>query len=161
MPWQRAAAKPDAEPPDAAQLRDAAVRLLAQREHSSYQLEQKLKRKFGAGLDSAVLAEVLRELAADGLQSDERFAEAKIRQRLRTGFGPLRLRGDLRQAGIDPALADGTLGAAAQDWGELAKAVAARKFGDDFAGGDNAARCARFLKSRGYPDQVVRELLLP
>lgn len=159
MPWQRAAAKPDAEPPDAAQLRDAAVRLLAQREHSRYQLEQKLKRKFGVGLDSAVLAEVLRELAADGLQSDERFAEAKCRQRVTAGYGPLKIRVDLQQANVDPAVVSSVLSEATPDWLALAEAAAQRRFSLPLVEPSEQQRCARFLKARGFAEADIRIVL--
>ena len=159
MPWQRAARKENAEPPDTAAMRDAAVRLLAQREHSQGELERKLRKRFGALLDAAMLSEVLDELVAAGLQSDQRFAEAKLRQRLDAGYGPLKLQADFAQAGVARALAGRVLEDADPDWNALAKAASSRKFGQSISEEAAKHRCARFLRSRGFTDQHIRRVL--
>ena len=57
------------------------VRLLARREHSVKELGEKLSRRPGA--DSDTVREVVQELAAKGLVSDERYAEAWARDAVR------------------------------------------------------------------------------
>ena len=67
-------------------LRRAAMDFLARREHSLYELKTKLIRKFPDLSPKLVLA-VLSRLTIEGLQSDERYTESRIRYRLERGFG--------------------------------------------------------------------------
>lgn len=159
MGWQRAASQKSIARPDTATVRDAAIRLLAQREHSRVQLEQKLKRKFGASLDGEVLADVLDAIASDGLQCDRRYTEAKLRQRIGAGHGPLKLRADFAQAGVQAGLAASVIDEVGPDWVALASDAAHRKFGSELSEPTIQARCARFLRSRGFTDSQIRSVL--
>ena len=49
---------------------------------------------------------VLSRLTAEGLQSDERYTESRIRYRLERGFGYHHIRSDLINKGVDPYLVD-------------------------------------------------------
>ena len=88
-------------------LRRIGMDFLARREHSEQELRQKAE---GAHDDDADEVEaVLRQLKDEGLQSDERFTEAYVHHRVNAGIGPLKIRYELRQKGIDESLADAIL----------------------------------------------------
>ena len=138
-------------------VQGAALRLLAPREHSRFELERKL-----ADRDHPVdlIALVLDDLAAAGLQSDERFAETYVRSALGRGQGPLKIRAGLRQRGVDDALASSHLGLADDEWQDLAAEVVRKRFGQA-PPADRAewARQARFLAGRGFTSAVAVRVL--
>lgn len=142
---------------DIRELRLAAINLLARREHSRLELAQKLRRRFGEG---ALLDEVLDALAAEGLQSDTRFAESFLRQRVERGYGPLRVRQEMRERGLDEGVINGAERELAPDWDALAEQVYQRKYAASPVGdARERARRARFLQSRGFHHQSFRHLL--
>lgn len=153
-------AETEPQAPDAAELRDAALRYLAQREHSRQQLAHKLRRKFGSALTAGTADRLLDALAAEGLQSEQRFVEAKCRQRLRSGHGPLKIRADLAAAGIASDLAAAALEGLEEDWHCLAQNVMDARFPNAANDAREKHRCARFLRSRGYPESAIRSVLL-
>lgn len=139
------------------QALDRALRLLAQREHSVQELSAKLRAK---GVDAAMAALVVDDLRGRGLQSDARFAEAFVHSRVGKSQGPVLIREELRQRGIDDALVEQALGAAGEDWLALARMTRAKKFGDDLPGDRQEwGRQARFLARRGYPADLVYRVL--
>lgn len=186
-----------ADPAESTTLRRYAMDLLARREHSRLELEEKLRRHCGKaaraqaqdgrgragqadeeirsegdpaespGHDdpSAVetlIANTLDVLAEDGLQSDRRYAEVLIRSRVNRGQGPLRIRADLRQRGLDGAAIEPLLEDYAEQWSDLAQQVVERRFGTEAAVDRREwARRARFLASRGFPDSLVGRVLGP
>ncbi len=100
------------------------------------------------------------ELADAGLQSDERCAEMLVHSRIERGHGPLRIRADLREAGIAGELAEALLEAEHDAWPERLRALAARRFGASPPEDARAwGRRARFLASRGFPESMVRDVL--
>jgi regulatory protein len=138
-------------------IRLAAMDLLARREHSVQELRAKLKRRFA---DESMIDEQLARLARDNLQSDARFAGSYVRQRVGRGYGPLRLRAELRERGVSDADSDMALEAAAVDWCELASTVLRKKFGDGEPGDmKDKARRIRFIQHRGFASDHYRGLL--
>src|SRR5690606_1196122 len=96
-----------------ARVRETALRLLARREHSTLELRRKLLlREYPESLVDQVIA----ELAAEKLLSDERFAEEFVRSRREKGYGPRRIQAELYQHGIDPTVAESLLREAEEDW---------------------------------------------
>jgi regulatory protein len=138
-------------------IRHQALRLLAGREHSQVELERKL---LARGYAAADLTGVLDALAKTGLLSDVRMAEAYVAGRLRKGFGPLRLRQELRERGLDNDLIDPCLDLSPSDWLEQMARVAAKKFGPGQATErKELARRARFLEYRGFPPELIGRFL--
>ena len=136
-------------------LRARAIRLLARREHSRAELARKLA-EHGTAEE---IDDVLQNLAATGLLSDARYAEAYVRGHA-ARFGAARLRQTLRQKGIAGELIDAQLaGAEAGDELARARGVWARKYGAAPADAREWARQARFLQSRGFSSDVIRKLL--
>ena len=81
---------------------------LARREHSLYELEHKLRRKFLVA-DTSLIREVLTHLEEENLLSDTRFTESYIRYKKERGFGYLKIREDLIAKGIDHKIIEGKL----------------------------------------------------
>jgi regulatory protein len=136
---------------------ERAVRLLAQREHSVRELTEKLR---GKGIDAAMASLVVDDLRGRGMQSDSRFAEAFVHSRIGRAQGPIRIREELRQRGIDDELAEEMLTESGEYWLELAKATREKKFGAAAPGDrDEWSRQARFLARRGFPADLVYRVL--
>ena len=134
------------------------MRLLAAREHSRAELQRKLHAK---GFDAAGIESVLDDLQARRLLSDERFTEQYIAMRVRKGFGPLRIRAELGERGVSAKLVARQLDEADVDWRSQARRLRDARFGDQMPADRKAvARQARFLSQRGFPDSLVRDLLL-
>lgn len=165
-----------------ADVRVAAMNLLARREHSLSELQTKLSRRFAL---PDMVASVLHALQRENLQSDERYAESLLRQRLQRGYGPARVRQDMRERGLDDAAIAAAHAAVEPDWFAVAEEAFARKFGgsavvlpashssaDDEAAVDPALRRAaqqaafkekarrmRFMQYRGFATEHFRHLL--
>ena len=137
-------------------LRHVAMDYLARREHTAAELRQKLKSR---AQDADEIESVLQQLKDEKLQSDERFAESFVNQRYRSGVGPIKIRYELRQKGIDETLIDGFLEPLDGEWDELMRAQRERKFGNAIPG-DYSARMkqARFLQNRGFSPEAVMRL---
>jgi regulatory protein len=129
---------------------------LARREHSQHELRRKLKARADETDD---VEAVLQQLVDENLQSDERFTEAYVHHRVNAGVGPFKIRYELRQKGIDDALADACLEPLADEWDDMMHQQRVRKFGDTIPG-DYAARMkqARFLQNRGFSPEAVMRL---
>ena len=138
-------------------VEQAAINLLASRDHSRVELERKLAtRDFPAELVCACLD----ALAARGYINDERFTEQYLRMRRQRGFGPLRIRKELRERGISSDLISAWLDEKDSHWRDDLRALTERKFGAlDDRSSKELARRARFLEYRGFPAQLIRDYL--
>jgi regulatory protein len=100
---------------------------------------------------------VLDALAACGLQSDARYVEQYVAMRAARGYGPVRIRAELRERGVDGLLIDEWLDERDPAWRERLRAVARKRFGTaapaDFR---DRARRARFLEQRGFGAELIR-----
>ncbi|MET0025923.1 MAG: regulatory protein RecX [Sedimenticola sp.] len=142
---------------DRQELEQAAVRLLASREHT----RAELKRKLGSRADDpALLEQVLNGLETQRLQSDSRFVEQYIDSRKRKGYGPLRIRQELQQKGVGGELIEQWLDERDSEWMDLLGEAARRKYGSSPASDyKEKARRARFLEYRGFPTELIRDFL--
>ncbi|HUA80207.1 MAG TPA: regulatory protein RecX [Dyella sp.] len=133
-----------------------ALGLLARREHSRRELRQKLDRG-GYAKDEA--GEALDRLGEQHYQDDDRFAEALIRNRSAQGYGPMRLRAELKSHGLSDARIRSLLEAADIDWTQSAAAQLRRRYGAK-GSMDPAERVrrAQFLLRRGFPAATVRDV---
>ena len=133
------------------------MNLLARREHSQLELREKLKSRFDA---PGLIEQVVAALADENLQSDQRFAESFVRQRLARGHGPLRLRQEAKQRGLSGSDLDAALASVAPDWFELAERCYRKKFGDEPAGDiQDKARRVRFMSYRGFARDHYQHLV--
>jgi regulatory protein len=137
-------------------VRRRALALLARREHSAFELGQKLRHK---GLSVPSVEGVIEQLIAEGLLSDQRFAESLIYSRRQQGYGPVRIRYELREKGVDEDIVDSCLNQVS-DWGTVIREVRENRFGVAFpVEAKERARQVRFLLNRGFDGEQVRELL--
>lgn len=138
-------------------IKDAALRLLARREHSRKELLNKLTLK-GYGKDSVMA--VLDELARQGWQDDQRYAQSYARSRIQKGYGPVRIDYELRQNGIESVDLDEIVQQVAGSWMDVLERVYSRKFKQDRAIGRHEwAKRSRFLVQRGFPGEMISALL--
>ncbi|MEO0614949.1 MAG: regulatory protein RecX [Pseudomonadota bacterium] len=137
-----------------ARCRKRAMDALARREQTRTELERRLSR---VGFAPETVADTLDALAAEGLQSDARFAEAFISSRYRQGKGPVRIRAELSKRGFDRSAIAGALEQSGYDWFALAVAVRQQRFGDtppeDFKA---RARQLQFLAYRGFDSEQAQ-----
>jgi regulatory protein len=148
-------------------IKDDCLRLLARREHSRKELQQKLTAK---GYPQDPVSAVIEELAAEGWQNDLRYAENYTRSRIRKGYGPLRIAYELQQNGVniackpDGAPASFDIEAIVQEeagnWIALMEQVYHKKFGSgqrlEFK---EWAKRNRFLMQRGFPGPLISALI--
>ncbi|MBL8446605.1 MAG: regulatory protein RecX [Zoogloeaceae bacterium] len=136
-------------------LRDRALRYLAQREHGRQDLKRKLGRHGGPEEVEALVA----ELAARDLVSDRRYAEGLVRTRA-PRQGDRALRQTLVRAGVAVETIEATLEESERP-DELARArqIWTRKFGREPQDRREWARQARFLQYRGFPTEIIRQVL--
>jgi len=139
------------------EIEPVAIKLLAMREHSARELRDKLRSRFA---DHDAIAQVLADLQRRNLLSDERFTEQYVCMRSRKGYGPLRIRAELVERGIDSTLIETALDMTPAEWVEKMREVARQRFGDGQAADrKEQARRARFLNYRGFPESLVRSYL--
>lgn len=130
-----------------------AMRLLATREHSQHELRRKLTQK---GHAAEWVDEVIAQLSAQDLQSDERFVETFINSRRERGQGPTRIQLELQQHQIAPELIANYLDARDAIWHDVAEKVRSKKFGDDLPDDyKERMRQAKFLEYRGFTHQQI------
>ena len=131
--------------------------MLARREHSERELARKLASR---GYDESIIGETIEGLVADGLLSNARFVESFVHSRFQRGQGPLKIRAELRERGIDDAAIDDCLEAYAGQWPELADQVREKKFGASLPGDfRERSRQMRFLQQRGFDAEQIRSVL--
>jgi regulatory protein len=139
-----------------AEIRRAAMDLLARREHGRRELMEKLSRRFD---DLDAVAAALEQLAREGLQSDQRFAEVFVHSRAQRLYGPLRIRQELQQRGIAAELIAAALEESGIDWLERLGRLQQGRFGDvPAADAKERARRLRFLQQRGFSFEQWRQL---
>jgi len=153
--------KPDAAAADADQrtVRTAALALLAGRDFGRAELARRLA---GRGYPSDVVAAVVEGLVAERLLSESRFVEQFVRQHAGRGHGPVRIRAELRERGVEEAEIEAGLEAAGEDWAAVARDTRRRRFGVSPPGDyRERARQARFLQYRGFSADHIRAALGP
>lgn len=107
---------------------EAALAILARREHSTLELTRKLRTKQYA---PAEIADVITRLTGKNLLNDARYAEVRARTRAQgSKWGANRIRQELAQTGVEKSLATTTLNQLSEDhdWLATAHKLLSRKF---------------------------------
>ncbi|MFO1400182.1 MAG: regulatory protein RecX [Steroidobacteraceae bacterium] len=139
-------------------LRGAAATLLARRDYPRGELRERLLEQ---GFDAAAVDELLAGFVEQRVIDDGRYAERYIAFHAARGRGPERLRRELAERGIEPALIRLAL-EAGPDWIALARELRTRRFGAGApASWAEKARQARFLQYRGFSTDHIRSALGP
>ena len=136
-------------------LRAQAVRLLARREYSRSELEQRLIAKGGPRSEISV---VLDELIAQGYLSDARYARAMATQKA-GGYSRRSIAEALKAKGIARTDIERALVEAEADDGEALRALWQRRFGRPPADEREKARQVRFLQARGFALSAILKLV--
>ena len=124
---------------------------LSRREHSSKEIYQKMSRRVES---KDMLNEEINRLISDGLISDERFAESYFQSRRNRGFGPLRIRNELSQRGVNESIFNSIQ--SDTDWSAYAfyaleKKINGKKLDDMKA----ILKLKNFLNYRGFEFQDI------
>ena len=142
-------------PDKAPSVKARAVSLLAQREYSRQELTDKLT---AAQASPEEVEQALAQLEAKGLVDDARVVETLVNRRSGK-LGATRLRQELQAKGVRAELVAETM--AGLKGTELARAQAVwqKKFGQLAATSAERNKQARFLASRGFSGDVVRQVV--
>jgi regulatory protein len=138
---------------------NAALRLLARRDHTKYEITQKLKAR---GFDGDVVPAIVAECERLNYIDDERSARLYIRQRRRRGFGINRIRVELKKKGLSSRCLQRVLDAASDsidehDVAEKALEKKMKAFEREKYPRKRKEKIYRFLQSRGFSESVVSE----
>lgn len=132
-----------------------ALRLLSNREHSRAELERKLARHEEV---PGTLAQALNALEAKDYINPERVAESLVHRRS-AKLGVARLRQELHAKGLAPqTIADALLHARTTEL-ERAQTIWHKKFGNAPNDAHERAKQIRFLASRGFGGDTIRQVI--
>jgi len=137
--------------------KSVAVKLLSRREHSAFEIRDKLQKR---DFEEEEIAQAIRDLEQGGWLSDERYAEAYIRMRQQKGFGPLRIAIELNERGVDERIIDTYLQDVEDSWQQILEQQYLKKYKnrpvEDYS--DKAKRI-RFLQYRGFHLDAIYRLV--
>lgn len=124
-----------------------AVAMLARREHSQAELLKKLLLK-EVPEDEAKAA--IQRLADEGLQSDQRFLESRLRIKLSAAHGPNRAQFELSKHGLDEEAVSQAMEGADEKWQEAAYDLIERKYGRSPLPRELQTKAFNLLIRRGF-----------
>lgn len=132
--------------------------LLARREHTKRELILKLRAR---SCPDEIIYKVVDALAEEGMQSDARFAETFVRNRIDRGAGPLRIRAEMMARGCDDEIIEDTLKHFSEWWKDLAVEVYQKRYGKESEPEDFQEKSKRmhFLQSRGFTSEQIQYAL--
>lgn len=134
-----------------------ALRVLARREHSVFELRQKLQMKTE---EAQVIDALLLFLQNKNYLSDARFAESYIAMRMGRGFGPVRIAIELRERGVAEELIAHKLAERESDWVLQVKQAHEKKFRGVMPSDlQERAKQVHFLQYRGFDFKHINMVL--
>lgn len=136
-------------------LRQRALELLSKREYSAAELAQKLK---GYADEADDIEALIADFKLRGWLSDARYTEQMVHAR-QAKFGAARVAQELREKGVDDTLiAEAVAGLQGSEI-ERAREVWRKKFKAAATTREDWAKQARFLQSRGFKFEVIKQIL--
>ena len=134
-----------------------ALHSLGYRARSAHELRERLLR---AGYAGETVSGVLARLGELGYLDDEDFARSVVRDKVRKRYGPRRIYGELRRAGVDEEVAQEVIEEefAGRSQLEEARAAAQRRYNMEERSDAQARRVHGFLMRRGYSAGVSAEI---
>ncbi len=137
------------------QIEAICLRLLARRDHSRRELLDKLGLR---GFQPSEAKPVIDAMAEQNWQNDARYAESYIRQRIASGYGPVRIRYELQQRGITNADPDAQIEQQG-GWQNLLMGVYGKKYPEESSLTLNEwLKRSRFLQQRGFTTDMIKWL---
>lgn len=136
------------------QIRESALNMLARREQSQSELRQKLLSRFKDNRED--IEDVLFKLIEDNYQSDQRFCESYIRYKQQSGYGKIRILGEIKQKGVKQEIITQSFDESDLDWFESALKVKLSKFGPQVSQDyQTKAKQYRYLQYRGFTSDQI------
>jgi regulatory protein len=137
-------------------VRRTAMDLLARREHGRVELTRKLRQR---GALPEMIDTALDRLTEEGLLSESRYLESFVSYRARSGYGPLRIREELSQRGLQRTDIELALRESGINWQEQLEDTWRRKFSGHLPiDARERAKQGRFLSYRGYSMEMINSL---
>ncbi|MFL1525835.1 MULTISPECIES: recombination regulator RecX [Pseudomonas] len=137
-------------------VRRTAMDLLARREHGRVELTRKLRQR---GALPEMIDTALDRLTEEGLLSESRYLESFVSYRARSGYGPLRIREELSQRGLQRSDIELALRESGINWQEQLDDTWRRKFAGHLPiDARERAKQGRFLSYRGYSMEMISRL---
>lgn len=133
-----------------------AVAMLSRREHSKTELIQKLILK---GVDEDEARKVVEELVELDLQSDQRFLESKVRQRVGNGYGPRRAQVELSGHGLDESVVEQAIEQPGQQWIQGAHDLIERRYGPTPVPRELQNKALGLLVRRGFTFEQAQQVI--
>ena len=134
-----------------------ALDLVSRREHSQYELIQKLNKRFPETMP--IIEEVVKKLAVNNILNDERFAEMYLNSRARKGFGPKKIEMELNFKKVDSSFIAIAI-AEYESWTENAQNELLKKFkGVKPTDYNSKMKQKQFLFNRGFSSQIIERIL--
>lgn len=136
-------------------LRERALGYLSRREYSYKELQQKLQ---GYAEEQDDLPALLEDFKKRGWLSEERYTEQVVHAR-KGKFGSLRVAHELREHGVAENLVAKAVAEVKSDEVANARAICRKKFDAPPTNREQWAKQARFLQSRGFSFDVIKQVL--
>ena len=126
---------------------------LARREHTTKEIFIKLENRVES-ID--ILSAEIKKLEEDGLLDNQRFAEQYIHSRSTKGYGPLRIKQELKQRGVNENISQPILNNI--DWTSLAIGVLKKKVKHEFPKETKPVlKLKKFLNYRGFDFSQIEQ----
>jgi regulatory protein len=126
----------------------------ARREHSKLEILRKLGTK---GFDREIAQIAIEALVDESIIDEARYTESYIRSRAGRGFGPERIKLELKERGISTEDSAGFLQDETYDWFEMALTAYQKKYGEskgkDFK---ELVKRRHFLMQRGFNHDQIK-----
>ena len=138
---------------DATKIRQSALRMLARREHSCFELKQKLLQR---NYEEELIEQELKKLIIQDILSEQRFLENFVRSRITKGHGPARIKIELQEKGIIKETIMDYLVENKINWLEKIEQVRHKKFKNNWPqDAKENAKQIRYLQYKGFSlDQI-------
>ena len=129
---------------------------LSRREHS----EKEIYLKFINLVDSKNnLLEEIVKLKEEGLISNQRYAEAYIRSRFHSGFGPVRIKYELGKKGVIETTIIKAFQETDLDWDDKLKSEFKKKYESNEVKNLNVNKISKFFLYRGFDLEKISKLI--
>ena len=133
-----------------------AKRYLAMREHSQFQIYNKLVNK-NLGVD--LINEVLKDLQDGGFQSDERYTQEYIRYRQNTGCSSRKIIYELESNGISSELINNNAHYFIDDRDILSELVKYKILDKDISDQKVLMKLINHFRSKGFDNNIILEVI--
>jgi len=154
--------KPDISTGDYQKTFNSALRILTGRDHSKYELTQKLEQRGFTALD---IEKAVSECERFDYINDERTSRVYIRQLILKGYGEKRIRHEMNKKGLNGERIENILCETVAEIGELEGAERIldknlKRFERESDPKKRRDKIYRFLHARGFSQDTIRKLII-